>query len=134
MNYFDLPIGYGIGRNEPYWKRMLSIHLHNQMRTTENQPRSKILNDPDILEIEDVARILRCSVDKVRRIPKTELVARTGPGKKLLYHRADILDYFKNLPLVGNQSHNERASTTSSTSKRFDVNKARSKINGHSIN
>ena len=113
MNYFDLPIGYGIGRSEPYWKRMLSIHLHNLMRTTQVQPPPTILNEPDILEIEDVAKILRCSVDKVRRIPKTELVARTGPGKKLLYHRADIRNYFKNLPLAGNQSHNEKAATVS---------------------
>lgn len=51
--------------------------------------------DSDILVIEDVAEILHCSVDTVRRIPKHQLPAYSGPGRKNLYLRDDIIKFLK---------------------------------------
>ena len=49
----------------------------------------------DILVIEDVAEILHCSVDTLRRVPKHQLPAYSGPGRKNLYHRDDIIKILK---------------------------------------
>lgn len=54
--------------------------------------------DPEILTVEEVAAILRCSVDQARRIPRTELPAYVGPGKFVLYFREDVLRYLRNRP------------------------------------
>ena len=61
-----------------------------------DEPPSHVpLLDPDILDIEDVARLLRCAVDTVRRIPKSELPVCDGPGKRHLYLREDIILYLR---------------------------------------
>ena len=62
---------------------------------------SKMGADSEVLSIFDVERILRCSVDTVRRIPRTELPARDGPGKHLLYLRSDVLRYVAARPVAG---------------------------------
>ncbi len=49
----------------------------------------------DILVIEDVAELLHCSVDTLRRIPKHQLPAYSGPGRKNLYLRDDIIKFLK---------------------------------------
>ncbi len=51
--------------------------------------------DPDILVIEDVARLLHCSVDTLRRVPKEELPVYRGPGRKHLYLREDIIRFVR---------------------------------------
>ena len=51
--------------------------------------------DADILIIEDAAEILHCSVDTLRRVPKHQLPAYSGPGRKNLYLRDDIIRYVK---------------------------------------
>lgn len=51
--------------------------------------------DKDILVIEDVAEILHCSVVTLHRIPKHELPAYSGPGRKNLYLRDDIIRFLK---------------------------------------
>jgi hypothetical protein len=48
------------------------------------------------LTIEDVAKILRCSIDRVRRIPKSELPY-SRPGKMNIYRLADVDAYVKGL-------------------------------------
>lgn len=57
--------------------------------------------DPDVLVLEDVARILRCDIDTVRRIPRIVLKARKGPGRQRLYLRSDVLAYIAGLPVAG---------------------------------
>jgi hypothetical protein len=51
------------------------------------------LVDKDILDIRDAAKILRCSVDKVRRIPKEDLAVFDGPGRANLYLREHLIEY-----------------------------------------
>jgi hypothetical protein len=51
--------------------------------------------DPDILVVEDVARILRCTVDTARRIPRDQLRSIPGPGRRQLYLRDDLLAYVR---------------------------------------
>jgi hypothetical protein len=53
--------------------------------------------DPDILVVEDVARILRCTVDTARRIPRDQLPAYPGPGRHRLYLREDVRAYVRSL-------------------------------------
>ena len=62
--------------------------------------RSRPYADPDVLVLEDVARILRCSLDTVRRIPRTQLRARNGPGRLHIYLRSDVLAYIAALPVA----------------------------------
>ena len=57
--------------------------------------------DPDILVIEEVARLLHCSVDTLRRVPKEELPAYRGPGRKHLYLREDIIRFVRCRRITG---------------------------------
>ena len=47
---------------------------------------------PDFLFVENVARMLACNVDFVRRIPRQELPA-SKRGSRLIYQRADVEAY-----------------------------------------
>ena len=58
-------------------------------------------SDVDILVIEDVARLLHCSVDTLRRVPKEELPAYRGPGRKHLYLREDIIRFVRCRRITG---------------------------------
>jgi hypothetical protein len=51
--------------------------------------------DPDILVIEDVALLLRCTVDTARRIPRDQLRPNSGPGRRQLYLREDVVAYVR---------------------------------------
>jgi hypothetical protein len=55
----------------------------------------QIAADPDILVVEDVARILRCTVDTARRIPRDQLRSISGPGRRQLYLREDVIAYVR---------------------------------------
>lgn len=55
----------------------------------------------DILGIVEVAAMLRCSIDTVRRIPDVALPSRVGPGKCVLYLKEDVLRFVKGLPEYG---------------------------------
>ncbi len=55
--------------------------------------------DPKVLVIEEVAGILRCTVDQVRRIPRDRLAPRQGPGKRALYLREDVDTYVDQLSI-----------------------------------
>ncbi len=48
-----------------------------------------------ILSVEDVAAVLRCSVDTVRRIPVEELSSYDGPGRGILYHMEEVQTYLR---------------------------------------
>lgn len=49
---------------------------------------------PDFLFVENVAAMLACSVDFVRRIPRSELPA-SHRGQRLIYGRADVEAYIQ---------------------------------------
>ena len=55
----------------------------------------------DVLDVLEVAAMLRCSVDTVRRIPDASLPSRVGPGKCVLYLRTDVILYVESLPEYG---------------------------------
>lgn len=74
----------GFGRRSPEWR------ARNQRGVTGP--------DADILTVEGVAKLLHCSVDKVRRIPKSALPARRSVGKHVLYLRSEVLEYVRLLP------------------------------------
>ena len=57
--------------------------------------------DVDVLVIEDVARLLRCSVDTLRRVPKDELPVYRGPGRKHLYLREDVIRFVRCRRITG---------------------------------
>jgi hypothetical protein len=50
--------------------------------------------DPDVLVVDQVAHVMRCSVDTVRRIPRSDLPYHR-PGKHNLYFREDVLRYVR---------------------------------------
>jgi hypothetical protein len=57
--------------------------------------------NPHILTVEEVAGILHCSVDQVRRLPRDQLSPRQGPGKRAIYLHEDIMQLALQLPLRG---------------------------------
>lgn len=48
-----------------------------------------------ILSIEEVAAMLRCSIDTVRRIPVDDLASYDGPGRGVLYLMDDVRTYLQ---------------------------------------
>lgn len=70
------------------------LHEHLQAQ----HPERFHADDPDVLTVDKVAAMLRCSVDQARRIPRTELPAYQGPGKYLLYFRQDVMSYLRGRP------------------------------------
>ena len=78
------------------------------------------LLDWDILDINDVASLLRCSVDTVRRIPREELPACEGPGRPKLYLREDILTYLRGRRVGVPQSTNVPPSSQGPTKHDFN--------------
>ena len=46
---------------------------------------------PTFSFVEDVARILRCTADTARRIPRDQLRSISGPGRRQLYLREDVI-------------------------------------------
>lgn len=57
--------------------------------------RREVLEQATFLTVEEVAFLLRASVDTVRRIPRDQLAARVGPGKSLIYLREDLMAFLK---------------------------------------
>lgn len=53
--------------------------------------------DKDVLIVEEVAAILRCSVDQVLRINPIDLPKHAGAGKKNLYLRHELISYIESL-------------------------------------
>jgi hypothetical protein len=64
----------------------------------KQEPWRYVSLDAPIIFIENVAQMLGCSIDTVRRIPRYQLPARRGASKRLLYLRADVVKYVENLP------------------------------------
>ncbi|PQA85839.1 helix-turn-helix domain-containing protein [Hyphococcus luteus] len=54
--------------------------------------------DPDLLSISDVACVLRCTEDTVRRIPRNDLPVHRV-GKSNLYFREDLLRFVRTRPI-----------------------------------
>ena len=77
--------------------RLVPIRLPAVHPTTGARAESHIGADRDVLVVEDVARILRCTVDTARRIPRDQLPAYPGPGRRTLYLREDALAYVRSL-------------------------------------
>lgn len=71
---------------------------------------------PDFFFIENVAAMLACSVDFVRRIPRFELPA-SRRGQRLIYSRADIEAYI----LAGRDTGTARYVTDRKSSSRATV-------------
>ena len=63
-------------------------------------PRSP-LHDPDILDIDEAAALLRCSVDTLRRIGRRELPVYRGPGRGNLYLREDLVRFVRTRRITG---------------------------------
>jgi len=53
--------------------------------------------DPRVLVVDDVARILRCTVDTARRINRELLPSYPGPGRPRLYLYEDVISYIRGL-------------------------------------
>ena len=60
-----------------------------------------VVADADILVTEDVASMLHCAVDTVRRIPRDELPVYRGPGRYNLYLREDLIRYVRTRRVIG---------------------------------
>ncbi|MBF0268798.1 MAG: helix-turn-helix domain-containing protein [Alphaproteobacteria bacterium] len=63
-----------------------------------NDQSYRVITDPErlFLTVDEVASILRCSIDHVRRIPRDELPC-SRPGKMNIYRFQDIDAYVKGL-------------------------------------
>ncbi len=67
-------------------------------------------SDPDILTVQEAARILRCRVDTLRRVPRDQLPVYRGPGRSNLYLREDLRQYVRSrriLPAVSDELRRE---------------------------
>jgi hypothetical protein len=72
--------------------------ISDKLRTADDEYRRRYpyrFADRDILFIENVASMLGCSVDHVRRIERSKLPASRGVGRRLLYLREDVLRYVR---------------------------------------
>lgn len=49
----------------------------------------------DILTLPEIARLLRCTIDTARRVPRTELPVYRGSGRARLYLRDDLRHYLR---------------------------------------
>jgi len=72
-----------------------SARVHHEVDRRENPHR--FISSPDglgseFLFVENVARMLGCGVDFVRRIPRSELPA-SKIGARLIYRRADVVAF-----------------------------------------
>lgn len=82
--------------NQPVRKPLM---LSLAERVADNSTRLRAMYpqlywDRDVLVVEQVAQVMRCSLDTVRRIPREELpYSRTG--KHNLYFREDVLRYLR---------------------------------------
>jgi hypothetical protein len=72
-------------------QRFLEV-MRNIRRIEKEQARrtAHIGADDEFLVIEDVARILRCSVDQLRRVPQTVLPSYRSFGRRRIYRRCDL--------------------------------------------
>ena len=69
---------------------------------------SRAAGDPDLLSVQEVATVLRCSEDTVRRIPRTALpVYRVGKAK--LYFREDVLAFVRKRDVESVEEINRRS-------------------------
>ncbi len=57
--------------------------------------------NPYIFTVEEVAGILHCSIDQVRRIARDQLAPRQGPGKRAIYIQEDVLRFAQQLAVRG---------------------------------
>lgn len=65
---------------------------HDNLRQAE--PHRFVSSNDGHMFVENVAQMLGCSVDTVRRIPRSELPA-SKPGKRVLYLKEDVIDYIR---------------------------------------
>jgi hypothetical protein len=70
-----------------------------------SEPRSGVSQHPpmvdrDILSLEETSRILRCTVDTLRRIHRDELPVFRGPGRGNLYLREDVIEFVRSRRIV----------------------------------
>lgn len=59
---------------------------------------SLAISNSDVLDINQVAQILRCSVDTARRIPLDELPSYEGDGRHHLYFVDELKEYIRLRP------------------------------------
>lgn len=64
---------------------------------------------PEILDIEQVAAALRCSVDAVRHIDYRELPRYNGPGRKLLFLEPEVVGYVRRNRVLPDEASREAA-------------------------
>ena len=56
--------------------------------------------EDDLLDIQQAAAFLRCSVDTLRRVPRTQLPV-FRPGRHNLYFRRDLMAFARTRPAGG---------------------------------
>ena len=77
-------------------KSLADILKRHTDELRKNYPHRFVTSSDNILFVENVARMLGCGVDHVRRIPKSELpVAKVG--KRSTYLRSDVENYVRGL-------------------------------------
>lgn len=93
----------------------------NQETLRQAEPNRFVTAQDGHLFVENVAHLLGCSVDFVRRIPRNELPA-AKPGKRIIYLRDDVTNYLRlrrDVGITGKLSSGERAKAPD-TSQGFD--------------
>lgn len=75
----------------------------------------------EILFIQNVARMLGCTVDQTRRIPSELLPARQGPGKRRLYLKEDVIRYVRGMGSKASFVETPRRATGQSKAELVDV-------------
>ena len=81
----------GKGRRLP---RGIAGYLEDRARNPDRYLASPDGMGPDFLFVENVARMLGCNVDHLRRIPRQDLPA-SRAGQRLIYAREDVENYIR---------------------------------------
>lgn len=84
----------------PARKRVSRVEMLAQMDESLRRRYPDRHWDPDVLTAGQVAHVMRCSLDTVRRIPSTELPF-SRVGKMNLYLREDVLRYIRSQRVTG---------------------------------
>lgn len=90
-------------------RRLMEMSDRLSDEVVQRRPSRFTANPDDVLTVEQVAVVLRCSVDQARRIPRTELPAYRGPGKYVLFFREDVLSYLRSRPRKNESMANNAA-------------------------
>lgn len=88
--------------------RLVSASQRLKEELRRREPHRFVTSADDVLFVENVAHMLGCSVDHVRRIPRIELPT-SRQGRRVVYLREDVVNYIRRHRNSGPRLRHEKA-------------------------